>query len=113
MTCKSLGAALGAALLFAGPGFLVVPPRITATMAGESACGPHDALVAGLAERFGEAIVFRGRHPSASQVMEVLVNPETGTFTVLITNPTASCVMAAGVAGELVEFVKPPVGQPG
>lgn len=67
--------------------------------AGETACGPREAIVAHLAEAFGEAPIFAGAHPTSPQTMELFLNPETGTFTVLVTNPMTSCVTAAGVDG--------------
>ncbi|MGH6719629.1 MAG: hypothetical protein ACREER_09955 [Alphaproteobacteria bacterium] len=81
-------------------------------LAGESACGPRATIMAELGERFGEAVVFRGRHPTSPQVMELLVNPETGTFTVLVSDPETSCVTAAGVDAALHDYVAPPTGDP-
>ena len=78
----------------------------------QSMCGPHDALVAKLGHDYGEAVVFQGQHPTRPQMIEVLVNPATGSFTVLVTNPETSCVTAAGVSGALVEYVAPVVGDP-
>ncbi len=77
-----------------------------------SMCGPHDVLVAELGERYGEAVVFEGRHPRLPQIYELLLNPETGTFTVLISDPSTSCVAAAGIAGAARAYVAPARGDP-
>jgi hypothetical protein len=80
------------------------------TAAGQSLCGPHDILVAELETRFGEVVVFRGRHPTEPRVMEVLHNAATGTFTVLVTDATASCITATGRDATLGGTTAP--GQP-
>jgi hypothetical protein len=104
-------AALVAALSFVATLSLAALPLGNAAVA-QSMCGPHDVLVAELGERYGEAVVFEGRHERLPQIYELLLNPETGTFTVLISDPERSCVTAAGIAGAARGFVAPPLGDP-
>ncbi|MGH6719617.1 MAG: hypothetical protein ACREER_09895, partial [Alphaproteobacteria bacterium] len=87
-------------------------PVLAGPALAESLCGPRAAIVAELGARFGEAVVFQGLHPTSAQMMELLVNPETGTFTVLVSNPETSCVTAAGVGATLGAYVAPVVGEP-
>lgn len=91
--------------------FVAALPLGNAAVA-QSMCGPHDVVVAELGERYGEAVVFEGRHPRLPQIYELLLNPETGTFTVLISDPERSCVTAAGIAGAARTYVAPARGDP-
>lgn len=60
-------------------------------------CGPRDAIVARLAERYGETLQSRGVTGGGSAVMEVFANLDTGTFTVAMSNASGlSCMVAAG-----------------
>lgn len=63
-------------------------------------CGAHDAIVAQLAERYGEsrkAIALDG----ANQVVEVFASDDTGSWTLLVTRADGqSCLLAAGQAYE-------------
>lgn len=74
-------------------------------------CGPHDRIVAALAERSGErrqAIALDG----AQRVMEIFASDETGSWTLLLTRPEGpSCLIAAGHAFERLD-PSPPPGDP-
>ncbi|MGX9856482.1 hypothetical protein ACR03S_13715 [Limimaricola variabilis] len=74
-------------------------------------CAPHDRIVAGLAERFGEhrqAIALDG----ARRVAETFASDETGGWTLLLTRPGGpSCLIAAGHAFEPLD-PPPPPGDP-
>ena len=75
--------------------------------AAQSLCGPHDAIVATLVAEFGETLAFVGRHPTEPKIMEVFLNADTGTFSVLVSRPETSCVTATGVAGASVAPTPP------
>jgi hypothetical protein len=68
----------------------------------QTACGPHDDLVALLADQYGETLAFAGRHPSAPLVLELYVNDETGSWTIVQSNPETTCMTASGRDGRLV-----------
>lgn len=62
-----------------------------------SACAERDILVKGLYEKYGETLQSFGLHQNNS-VVEVYASDETGTWTILITNPSGlSCLMASGL----------------
>ncbi|MGR3464162.1 hypothetical protein [Limimaricola sp.] len=66
-------------------------------------CGAHDAIVAQLADRYGEsrqAIALDG----ANQVIEVFASTDTGSWTLLVTRADGqSCLLAAGQAFERLD----------
>ena len=75
-------------------------------------CAPHATIAERLVETFSEAPVFLGLDNQAAFRVEVWVNAETGTFTILRTGPTMNaCVVATGVAGGLLDL--PALGTPG
>lgn len=58
-------------------------------------CAPHDAVVARLAERYGETRQSIGLTDTGA-VLEVFA-AETGTWTIIVTGPDGlSCLVAAG-----------------
>lgn len=72
---------------------------IAASQAGAQACGDRGALTAEIATKYGESLVAGGVQKSRGSltVMEIWASSETGTFTVLLTQPNGmSCVVAAG-----------------
>lgn len=76
-------------LLLAGP--LLSHPAA----AGGSQCGAREALVAVLADRYGETRRALGLAQNA--VMELFASEETGTWTIAVTTPDGRmCLVAAG-----------------
>ena len=62
-------------------------------------CGQRDAVVEKLSNQYKEQLTVGGlqKRQSVQAVMEIWASEETGTFTVLITNPQGiSCIVAAG-----------------
>ena len=80
---------LTSALVF---GLVAIPPPGFAS----AVCGPRDALVAKLGQRYAEVFKGGGFQPP-DKVFEIWTSPETGTWTLLITlaNKT-SCIVAGG-----------------
>lgn len=71
-------------------------------------CYPRDALVAGLAEQYGEARRGWGLM-STGQVMEVWASEETGTWTVTMSLPNGLiCPIASGHDYEVLDDPLPP-----
>lgn len=69
-----------------------------AVMAQEATCHPRDGIVTQLQDRYGEAQQGAGL-TQAGRVVEIWANPETGTWTILVTRPNGvSCAVAAGEA---------------
>lgn len=69
---------------------------LTKPAAAQSRCAPYDAISANLIQKYGERRAHGGLR-STTQAMEIWVNDETGTWTVLIITPAnVSCVVAAG-----------------
>lgn len=96
-----IAAALGAAFLSA--------PN-TAAAQGPS-CGPRDALLAALAEGYGERPVGRGVS-AAGGLVEILASPK-GTWTVVVTVPGGgpTCIVSSGEGWRNLS-PKPEVGPP-
>lgn len=66
-------------------------------------CGPRDAVVTTLGERYGESRQSIGMG-SNGQVMEVFASLETGTWTITLTLPNGvTCLMASGQSFEALE----------
>ncbi len=75
----------------------------------QAQCGARDALVAILAERYGESLRSVGLAQNA--VMEVYASLETGTWTIAVTTPDGTmCLVAAGQGFEEVEAPLPARG---
>ena len=66
--------------------------------AAQSRCGAREKIVAHLATKYGEqqrSVGIQGR----GEVIEIYTNPESGTWTIILTNARGlSCLMAAGEA---------------
>ena len=72
-------------------------------------CGPRDAVVARLAERFGETRQSIGLGAD-NAVMEVFASAETGTWTITVTTAAGlTCLVASGQAFEILAET-PPAG---
>lgn len=102
---KLLPAALVAAL------FAV--PASAAQMSMQVNCGPRAEIVGELQARFGEQQIGIGIPPNAAA--EVWANPETGTWTWLLSLPRTgqACVVAVGQDWETLEpEPAPPDGDP-
>ncbi|HDR29526.1 hypothetical protein [Rhodovulum sp.] len=85
-----------AALLLALP----LPLQAQAQAQAENArqCAPREALVALLADRYGESRLALGLAAN-NAVVEIFTNPETGSWTITGTLPSGvSCLIASGEA---------------
>lgn len=75
-------------------------------------CGPRDAVLLALGERFGEgrrAIGLTGQ----GHVMEMFINAETGTWTITATTPAGMmCLIASGTGYEETAAPAPVKGSP-
>lgn len=66
-------------------------------------CGVRDKIVQQLEERYGETALSRGV-ARGSGIVEMYVNPESGSWTIVVTNTKGmSCLMAAGEAFEPIQ----------
>ena len=75
----------------------------SAAFAQNAPCGPHDAVAKALLDVYGEVPTARAIVANGPRVLEVFSNPETGTWTVLITDPTGvSCSPSSGNAWQIV-----------
>ena len=76
----------------------------TAVAQGQGhACTPHKDAVERLKALFGETPVFRGL-TTTKRMLEVFVNLDTGSFTVLRTDATGkACFASSGEAARLVD----------
>ena len=91
---------------------------ITATAAGAQsipesmACGSREEMTERLKRTFGEAQTGLGL-VSAARVLEVWSSEETGTWTILMTDPDGqSCLVAAGEAWKTVPWNEVVMGEP-
>jgi hypothetical protein len=76
---------------------IVLGPLATPVFAAQ--CGPRDAVVERLSSKYSEQLIGGGlqKTRTSESIMEVWASVETGTFTVLLTNPTGvTCIVAAG-----------------
>ena len=75
-------------------------------------CGDHAAVMAGLAQGYGEArqaIALSGDNA----VIEIFANAETGSWTITLTRPGGpTCMVAAGAAWQMLAEMLPPAGDP-
>lgn len=94
-------------------GFVTIGLLLGATahaQEGGDICGPSEAVHEALAERFGEQRAWFGVTGSGS-IIEIWVNPETGTWTALQTYARGeSCVREDGASATSFDFV--PTGAP-
>jgi hypothetical protein len=70
-------------------------------------CAPRDTVAKALTQKHGEHPVLRG--VSGRAMVEVWLNIESGSFSVIITQPSSglACMMAAGVSMSQVPPPKP------
>ncbi len=107
-----LGATAATAL--AAIGLIVTATAVTATTAGAEpvACGERAVMIERLKRAFGETQTGLGL-VSAESVLEVWSSKETGTWTILTTDPNGqSCMVAAGEAWKTIPWAKIALGEP-
>jgi hypothetical protein len=74
-------------------------------------CAPYAILATHLADRCGEAVIFQGQ-TSETAIMQLWLNAETGTWTVVYMMADApACMVSSGQGGESV--TPPPAGTEG
>ena len=77
--------------------FLALPVTATAAM-----CGPHDVVVDGMKQRYGETLRAQGTVPGG--MMELLASSDTGSWTLVFTDMNGvSCLRAAGTGIQMIE----------
>lgn len=77
---------------------------LPAAAADNMICGKRDKIISQLQGKYGETARVMGFSKGAG-VVEVFANERSGSWTILITNPTGmSCLMAAGEAFESVDI---------
>ena len=76
----------------------------------QAPCGPRPAIIQQLLDRYGEAQIGQGVTANGS-VLEFYANPETGSFSALLSQPQAqgviSCVVAYGRDWQIIEYQAP------
>ncbi len=80
-----------------------------AAAAAQSArqCGPRDAVLAVLGDRYGESRQAIGLGAN-NQVVEVFASDETGTWTITVTAPSGlTCLIASGESYETLSEAAP------
>ncbi len=82
----------------------------SAIHAQEQPCAERDKVIERLAEKYGETLQSIGMQ-SNSGVLEVYASKETGTWTILVTDPTGTACMIA--AGQMWESGAAPLVKPG
>lgn len=94
---------MNSALVFGG--LLILGVTSTApAQAQEMICGKRQSIVKQLQAKYGETARVMGFSQGAG-VVEVYANDESGSWTILVTNPSGtSCLMAAGEAFEAVDI---------
>ena len=75
---------------------LLIGLASSATPVHAQNCATRDLIVGHLETKFDEKLTARGLQ-TAQSMLEVWVSDESGTFTVILTNPSGvSCIVAAG-----------------
>lgn len=83
---------------------------LTSTAFAQSACGERAIVLAKLAENHGEEVRIRAVS-ERGLMMEITVNEESGSYSVLLTQPGGvTCLADAGYSFETVEPVAKPKG---
>ncbi|GGH29330.1 hypothetical protein SAMN05444007_104386 [Cribrihabitans marinus] len=78
---------------------LIFGMAATAPPANAASCGLRDSVIEQLQRKYAEELTVGGLQQRRGQqsVMEIWASPETGTFTVLLTQANGiSCIVAAG-----------------
>lgn len=77
-------------------GTAALAPPVFAQQASAPSCVTRDALVETLMHNYGEDLLGRGLQ-TPQQLLEVWSSPDTGSFTIFVTNPDGhACVVATG-----------------
>ena len=78
-------------------------------LAQQAPCGPTGTVEKRIAKEYGESIVGAGMAPGGA-AMFTTVNPETGTWTILLRRPDGqTCVLMGGTGYAIQEPEKPGV----
>ena len=94
---------LRAAALVAVFSCLIAAPAASQRMV----CGDADAIIAHLAERWGETPAAMALD-AAGRMIRILVNRETGSWTAIVTGPgQPTCLLSHGTAWEPLPFARP------
>lgn len=97
-----------AALTAAAALFIVSTTQASAQ--AQPNCGPRDAVIKKLAEGYGETRQSVGIG-SNNAMVEVFASDETGSWTILVTQPTGlTCLVASGQSFEQVAEALPAMG---
>lgn len=88
---------------------LLAVPLVSSAAHAQAVCKDRGEIIKILASKYNEHQRAYGIQQNGS-VMEIYANLETGSWTVLITMPAQSCVVASGQAWE--ELPPMPVGDP-
>lgn len=89
---------------------LFIASTTQASAQGRSNCGPREVVIKKLAEGYGETRQSIGIG-SNNAMVEVFASAETGSWTILVTQPTGvSCLVASGQAFEQVAEALPAMG---
>lgn len=82
-------------------GLLTASFAATSVDAQNRNCGPHDAVIAHLATKYGESRQMMGLAAN-NMVMEVFVSEESGSWTITATNSSGvACLVASGTNADL------------
>ncbi|MGR3484493.1 MAG: hypothetical protein ACU0BF_04055 [Paracoccaceae bacterium] len=101
-----------AGFLTAGLMLAAAPAHPQAAPPRPPACAPHAAVMAHLAERYGEARRSLGLTANA-QILEVYANDETGSWTITVTRPGGpTCLIASGQHWQDAPPALTPAGDP-
>lgn len=88
----------------------VILAALMASPAAAENCAPHPNAVAFLAENFGESRQSIGLMDG--RIVEMIANPDTGTWTILITTPDGrACIVAAGTDFQRTDADPAPQGE--
>ncbi len=86
---------------------LAVLPTVASTQTNPRNCGPRDAVLARLADGYGESRQSAGL-AAQGRMVEVFAALETGTWTITVTDPAGlTCLVASGEAFERFDEIAP------
>lgn len=90
-----------------GAGALFAASAFAAAAQGGATCAERGAVIEQLRKGYGEHRQSLGLQPNGG-VIETFANPETGSWTIIVSLPSGlSCMLAAGEAFEAVEGEAP------
>jgi hypothetical protein len=91
-----------ATLLIAGTACAQAPPP-------PPPCGPADQMIARLGQMFGERPFVRGTNAAGTEIV-LLLSPDSRSWTLLLTQDNAACMIMSGTDMRPAE--RPPPGNP-